>query len=123
MESSLAGLISLLIGVATIPAALVPVVRMAARGDVGRNGTAGIRTRFTRASDDAWRAGHAAALPLAKATIWIAVSTVAISILVQATAGGMWGFAAAACGFVAEIITLLVATREANKAARSIDAS
>ncbi len=40
------------------------VTRRAADGRLVRNGAAGIRTRATMASDEAWRAGHAAAQSL-----------------------------------------------------------
>ena len=42
------------------------VTRMGANGDVGRNRAVGIRTRATQRSDAAWRAGHAAALPVTR---------------------------------------------------------
>lgn len=42
-------------------------VRMAARGSLGRWSFAGIRTPATRMSDEAWLAGHRAALPIAYA--------------------------------------------------------
>lgn len=38
------------------------VARAAASGRLGRNGVVGIRTRATQASDEAWRAAHAAAV-------------------------------------------------------------
>ncbi|QFG67995.1 SdpI family protein [Ornithinimicrobium pratense] len=42
------------------------VTRMAADGGLQRNQAAGIRTAATKASPEAWRAGHRAALPWAR---------------------------------------------------------
>lgn len=45
---------------------LYGVTRAGATGGMGRNGAIGIRTRATKRSDDAWQAGHAAALPVVR---------------------------------------------------------
>ena len=47
-------------------AILYGVTRAGATGGISRNGAVGIRTRATKRSDDAWQAGHAAALSVVR---------------------------------------------------------
>ena len=54
MTDEIAGLVPLLFALMVLPAMSVPVVRWAAEDSLGRNGSAGIRTRHTQASDEAW---------------------------------------------------------------------
>lgn len=54
--------LALLLCAAGVSAAVL--TRRAADGRLGRSHLAGIRTRSTLRSDAAWRAGHAAAVPL-----------------------------------------------------------
>ena len=64
-ESSIGALIGIASSLLVI-AVLYGVTRAGATGGMGRNGAVGIRTRATKRSDAAWRAGHAAALPVAR---------------------------------------------------------
>ena len=95
MESALAGLVTLLFSVVLIAGVSVSVTRGAATGQLPRGGGAGIRTRRTQASDDAWRAAHTAALPLVNRLGWVATGAVAAALIAQTLFGGMWGMAAA----------------------------
>jgi hypothetical protein len=61
------------------PLILVAVVALvtthcAASGKLNRNGIAGIRIPSTMASDDAWRAGHRAAIPIVWLTVPVALA-------------------------------------------------
>lgn len=69
-----------LIGVVLIAVIHGPGTREAARGEVGRGGPMGIRTRHTQASDAAWQAGHVAAAGWNRWSILVAVLTVALSV-------------------------------------------
>ncbi|MEV8157238.1 SdpI family protein [Kocuria salsicia] len=64
-ESSGGALIGIVMSVVVL-GILFMVTRMGASGEMGRNGAVGIRTRATKRSDAAWRAGHAAALPVVR---------------------------------------------------------
>lgn len=121
MESALAGLVTLLFSVVLIAGVSVSVTRGAATGQLPRGGGAGIRTRRTQASDDAWRAAHTAALPLVNRLGWVATGAVAAALIAQTLFGGMWGMAAAGAGMALEIGVLLAAARRADRAARAAE--
>ena len=72
MTDEIAGLVPLLFALVVLPAMSIPVVRWAAEDALGRNGSAGIRTRHTKVSDEAWAAGHAAALPVVRKMVPVA---------------------------------------------------
>lgn len=121
MESALAGLVTLLFSVVLIAVVSVSVTRGAATGQLPRGGGAGIRTRRTQASDDAWRAAHTAALPLVNRLGWVATGAVAAALIAQTLFGGMWGMAAAGAGMAIEVGVLVVAARRADRAARAAE--
>lgn len=121
MESALAGLVTLLFSVVLIAGVSVSVTRGAATGQLPRGGGAGIRTRRTQASDDAWRAAHTAALPLVNRLGWVATGAVAAALIAQTLFGGMWGMAAAGAGMAIEVGVLVVAARRADRAARAAE--
>lgn len=118
MSDDILALIPLLFGVVLIPTVGVLVTRMAAEGNMARNGAAGIRTRHTKASDAAWVAGHAAALPRVSATVPIAVGTVVGAGAATLLGGSGWGVGVGMAGFLAETAVLISATGPANAAAR-----
>lgn len=118
MSDDLLAVIPLLFGVALIPTVGVLVTRMAAEGNIARNGAAGIRTRHTQASDAAWVAGHTAALPRVSATVPIAVGTVLATGATTLLGGSGWGVGVGMVGFLAETVVLISATGPANAAAR-----
>ena len=118
MSDDILAVISLLFGVVLIPTVGVLVTWMAAEGNVVRNGTAGIRTRYTKASDAAWADGHAAALPRVRATVPIAVVTVVAAAVAALLGGGGWGVGVGMAGFLVEVAVLISATGPANAAAR-----
>lgn len=116
-------LIPLLFGIGLLPGVYVPLTRMAASGGVGRNRAAGSRTRYTQASDAAWVAGHAAALPRVATMVPVAVITVVLAIAVTVWGGISWGIAVGMTGFLAEAAVLISATEAANAAAARAAAS
>lgn len=118
MGSEIAGLVSILFAVVLVAATCIWATRAGAKGELTRNGTVGLRTRHTQTSDSAWQAGHAAALPLMTQTVWVAVITIVLAVLVQLSFGGQWGILVGLCGMAVEVIVLLVATRAANRAAK-----
>lgn len=86
-----AGLGPLLFSVVLVAVLCIVFTRMAATAKLDRNGSAGIRTKHTTASDPAWRAGHAAVLPV---VYWIGVLagvTVLAAIVAQLSVGGSTG--------------------------------
>jgi hypothetical protein len=115
----LAALVPLLFGVVLIPAVTLPLTRQAAAGRLEPNDVMGIRTRHTRASTEAWVAGHAAALPRLQTCVPIALTTVLTSILAQLIAGVAWGMALALTGFLVETAVLASAVGPANRAAKA----
>ncbi|QBJ20555.1 SdpI family protein [Kocuria marina subsp. indica] len=64
-DSSVGALIGIVMSVVVL-GVIFTVTRMGANGDMGRNGAVGIRTKATQRSDEAWRAGHAAAFPVVR---------------------------------------------------------
>lgn len=73
---------------------VIVIAERAADGRLGSNGLAGIRTRATRSSDEAWRAAHQVAeRPTA---IWSVAITVGGTLLLILSGFGAWkGHAAA----------------------------
>ncbi len=103
-----------------LPAIGVFVTRQAAEGLIGRNASGGIRTRYTKASDTAWIAGHTAALPVVK-TMWLAAGAgVLLTISAQVLVGGEAGAVVGVAALLAHVAILLRAAAVANSAARSV---
>ena len=123
MTEEIAGLVPLLFALVLLPAMSIPVVRWAAEDALGRNGSAGIRTRHTKASDEAWAAGHAAALPVVRQMWPVAAAGLSIALAVQVLGGGYTGTAVAAVALVCEVVVLLRSAGAADCAARAVTAS
>ena len=101
-------------------AALMVYIARSGEG-LGVNSEIGIRTGATKASAEAWVAGHRAAAASLTAGSWVAagaaVLTVVVAVVVDdATVVGIVGV----LGYAATIYCLVVATRRANKAARQV---
>lgn len=122
MSEEAAALIPLVLGVLMVPLVMVPLTRMAADGELGPNSAAGIRTRHTCASPEAWIAGHAAALPRLKATVPVALLTAGSSIAAQVVGGGAWGVGVGLAGLLVELAVVVSALGPANAAARAAKA-
>lgn len=120
MSEALGGLIPLLFVLVFLPGLCVAVTRQAADGLIGMNGSAGIRTRYTKASEEAWTAGHRAALPVVKRMWPVAGVGVAAAVVVQIMAGAGWGIGVAFLALTVQTVILLRSAAAANGAARSV---
>jgi hypothetical protein len=99
------------------------VTKAAARGDLPRSGAVGIRTSATKASDDAWTAGHEAAAPMAR-TVTLGTSVLAVLIIILSFIfDGAWVTALGVVPFVVVIVSLVPLVRAANRAARAAEAA
>ena len=119
MSEELGGLISLSFALVLLPGICIAVTRQAAEGRVGINGSFGIRTRYTRASDEAWVAGHRAALPIVKEMWAVAGVGLAAAVAVQLAVGGSAGPSVALVALMAEVAVVLRSAAAANRAAKA----
>ncbi|MFE0589797.1 SdpI family protein [Micromonospora echinospora] len=119
MDQELLGLTPLLFGVVVVPLICVAVTRAGADGRLKRNGAVGIRTRDTQASDAAWQAGHAAALPVVTRTGWIAVGAFVLAVATHVAAGAPWSVLVGLAGLTGELVVLVLASVTAGRAARA----
>lgn len=109
-----------LFGVILVAVVCIAMTHSAASGTLSRNGSAGIRTRKTQASDAAWLAGHRAALPIVKWIGVVAVVSTLAALLVQWQLGGQSGVIVALGGMLVEVLVLLYASKAANVAASRV---
>ena len=123
MTDEIAGLVPLLFALVVLPAMSIPVVRWAAEDALWRNGSAGIRTHHTKVSDEAWAAGHAAALPVVRKMVPVAAIGLPTALIVQVLGGGYTGTAVAAVALICEVVVLLRSAGAANRTARAVTAS
>ena len=87
-ESSVGALIGIVMSSAVL-GFVYAVIRAAASGFVDHNGFIGIHIKATHRSDEAWHAGHAAALPVSR-IILIAALAVDLLCLVLLCLGPTW---------------------------------
>lgn len=113
MSEEAVGLVPLLFSVVMLAALCIGVTHAAADGRLAHNGGVGIRTRRTTRSPEAWRAGHAAALPVLGWLWWVA----GVTVVMQWQLGGVWGIVAGLAGMSMEVAVLSYATRLAGRAA------
>ncbi|WP_328811772.1 SdpI family protein [Rhodococcus sp. NBC_00294] len=116
--------ISLTLGVVLI-GALAAFMRKGYE-NLGPNSAVGIRTKATKASPAAWRVGHEAASPFLMAAVITAVTVVVLTIgatiasaLSDSTVTDHAAVAIPAIGLAVEVVILILATAQADKAAKS----
>jgi uncharacterized membrane protein len=112
-----AGALSLAGGLAIVGVLGLVLARAGAAGTLPRNAAVGIRTRRTRRSDAAWKAGHrAAAGPLRFAGVVGLAAAVLTPVAVSTVSGSAaWWLV---LGALVVVVALLVrATRAADRAA------
>lgn len=112
----------LVIGVQLLLAFLfLPLVKAAASGKLARNGFAGIRIPSTMASDEAWAAGHRAAIPALSVNVLLigVLAAIAAVLVMLDQVGG--AFAVAMSGFVVNLGMLVFSAVKANRAAKAVE--
>lgn len=94
---------------------------MAFAGPVNRNSAVGIKTRWTLANDEAWRAGHAAAQPWllsAAVACLIPVVTFLVLLIAQSEPSNILIAITYGVGLACYFYSLALATVRANRAAK-----
>ena len=103
MDEDLLGVIMLSFSTVLVCVVTVVTVRAAAAGSLDRNGAVGLRTRHTRATDAAWSAGHAAALPRVRWSVPVAVCAVVAAIVLLVLGWPEWGIVAGLVGVLLQV--------------------
>lgn len=101
----------------------------AAAGKLPLNSSIGLRTTRTKSSEEAWQAGHRAALPHTKVACVVAIATAVLSVVAAIVANTQDSHPAAVVsvvliigGYVGFVGLLFVAMRAANRAVDALGA-
>jgi hypothetical protein len=119
MSEEYVALTILLLTLVFLPTVCLFVTRQAAEGLISRNVAAGIRTRHTRASDEAWVAGHRDALPALRKMMPVAGIGMIAALVAQVLVGGQAGPLIALGALIAQTVVLFRSTALANAAVRT----
>lgn len=108
-------------GLVVVSALVLTIPQQAASGKLSKNIAVGIRTRETKKSEEAWQAGHLAAIPILKATGIIGLIMAGVLII-----SGLFGekmsavtVTSAILGYVVTIGGVLVARFRAHSVAKN----
>lgn len=119
--------LSLLIGVVMLSGLTAALASMCGKGALPRNGAVGIRTRATKSSDEAWDAGHRAAVPLMRRSAWfglvMAVVTVVLVVVLGPGEDPGWEVVVPIAGFIGVAVGLCLAGVVADRAAKAVGAN
>lgn len=120
MLEEIVGLIVISGALLLLSGVCVSMTRRAAQGSIGRNAAVGIRTRHTQASDEAWVAGHEAALSLLT-TLWpISIIRIVAAVLVHVLAGSSAGILTAVAALLVHAAVLVRSAAAAKRSARAV---
>jgi uncharacterized membrane protein len=115
-------------GLLTIALVVGVMVHQIRAATLSRNGVFGIRTPQTQASEEAWQAGHLAAVPLLRVSVVLsviaAVALVGLSVWLSraAPASAMSvDSTAVQVAFAVVVLVVLAAAVKANRAAREVN--
>ncbi|WP_156759237.1 SdpI family protein [Microbacterium karelineae] len=96
------------------------VGRAASNGGIGRNSVIGIRTRWSRASDAAWKATHLAFKPYSVACALVAVAHAGALVVTAIVSGpALVSNLLTLSGYVVVLAILLVGLRAAKRVAEA----
>ncbi len=99
------------------------ITRAAARGYLGANGAIGIRTTATQRSEEAWVAGHRAALPLVRAAgLVVALAGLTALVVLDAGRDASRYETTGLVLLVSEMVVVVVAAVVAHRAASRVPA-
>lgn len=97
--------------------AVLATVNQCASGQIGRNRGVGIRTSATRASDEAWMAGHRAARPFLQFGAIAMFACGAVVFALSSQPAALFGLVVVGVGLL--VVAALLGTVAANRAARA----
>lgn len=82
----------LIAGVLAVVAALIvfSMIRAAAQGHLTKDTGFGLVTPAVKKTDATWAAGHTAALPVAKKTIWVTAAVWLVTLVIGLVVGEAW---------------------------------
>ncbi|WP_156980033.1 hypothetical protein [Corynebacterium terpenotabidum] len=109
----------LLAGVLAVVAALIvySMIRAAASGQLGRDSGFGLITGAVKKTEATWSAGHEAALPVAKKTIWATAGLWLVTLVLGLIVGETWAGYLGLVPYLAVIGGFVPMIRTANAAA------
>lgn len=106
-----------------VPLLAVAVSRAAASGALTRNGFIGIRMPSTMTSDEAWIAGHRAAVPLASISVFVAGLLLMVAAILVLMKLMIPAFVVTWIEFGAVLGLLIASSVKASRAARATEVS
>ncbi|WAL39868.1 SdpI family protein [Brevibacterium sp. BRM-1] len=119
MDDAIAAAV-VLVAQAGVAALCFVTTRRAARGQLGPNGFLGIRTPATRASPEAWRRGHGAAMLYARYMPWTAGGCAVLGVVGWILAGPAAALTVGLVGLASAVFLVIFAAVFAQLAAKDV---